>query len=204
MRGLACCLLPLACVLLSSCSSGSNDFCILGYTTQSQFARDIHTIRVPIFKNKTFVRGIEFELTEAVVKQIEVRTPWKVVGCGEDADTELMGTVVAVSKHDTLVNELNEIRQGEETVGVQLLWRDLRTGELLTRLPTPPPLAEVPQPGQQKPAVATPVPIQDTFGILVLRSSSFVPELGQSTSSARKQVVDDLAKQIVNMLETPW
>lgn len=204
MRRFACCLLPLACVLLSSCASGSYDFCVLGYTTQSQFARDIRTVRVPIFKNRTFVRGIEFELTEAVIRQIEVRTPWKVVGCGEDADTELVGTVVAVGKHDTLVNPLNEIRQGEVTVGAQILWRDLRTGELLTRVPTPPPLAELPTPGTDKQTLPAPVPIQESFGILVLRSASFVPELGQSTSSARKQAVDDLAKQIVNMLETPW
>jgi hypothetical protein len=202
MRRFAYCLLPLAALVLSSCSSGSYDFCVLGYTTQSQFDRTIHTVRVPIFRNRTFVRNIESELTQEVVRQIEVRTPWKVVGCSEDADTELVGTVVMVTKHNNLVNPLNEVRQGDATVGVQILWRDLRTGELLTRLPTPPPLEELPPPGGQK--QATPVPLQESLGILVIRSASFIPELGQSTSSARKQVVDDLAKQIVNMMEMPW
>src|SRR5262249_17964743 len=204
MQRFAYCLLPLAALVLSSCSSGSYDFCVLGYTTKSQFDCTIHTVRVPIFRNRTFVRQIEFELTEAVVRQIEVRTPWKVVGGSDDADTELVGTVVLVNKHNNLVNPLNEVRQGDETVGVQILLRDLRTGELLTRLPLPPPIEELPLPGGQKQATPTPVPLQESFGILVLRSASYVPELGQSTSSARKQVVDDLAKQIVNMMEMPW
>jgi hypothetical protein len=202
MRRLLCCLLPIACCLLSSCSS-SSDLCIFGYTTQSQFSSDIRTVRVPIFKNRTFIKGIEFQLTEAVQKQIEARSPWKVVGCEQDADTELLGTVVAVGKHNTLVNPLNEIRQGEMTVGVQILWRDLRTGEILSKAAEPPPLPAPPVPEGTRTPAPTPLFVAEG-GMLVLRSSSFVPELGESTSSARKQVVDDLAKQIVNMMEVPW
>jgi hypothetical protein len=200
MRRPLCCLLPLACCLLASCSAGSYDLCLFGYTTQSQFARDIHTIRVPIFKNKTFVRDIEFELTEAVVKQIELRTPWKVVGCEQDADTELGGTVVTVNKRNVLVNPLNEIRQGELQLAAQIVWRDLRTGELLSgpRLPPPGP---VPPDGRKIPV--TPF-VNPDGGVLVVRNSSLVPELGQSTASARTDVIDELAKQIVNMMELPW
>ncbi|MBI1918290.1 MAG: hypothetical protein HYS12_26665, partial [Planctomycetes bacterium] len=47
----------------------------LGYTTQPNYDMKVHTVRVPIFKNYTFRRGLEFELTREVCKQIEQKTP---------------------------------------------------------------------------------------------------------------------------------
>ena len=36
-------------------------------------------------------QGLEFDLTRAVVREIEAKTPYKVVGADADADTELTG-----------------------------------------------------------------------------------------------------------------
>ena len=189
-------------LLISACSS-TGDFCLCGYTTQSQFTRDIHTIRVPVFQNKTFSRGIEFELTAAVIRQIEARTPWKVVTDG-NADAELTGTVIGLTKHLILQNQLNELREAEYTLGVEVALRD-RSGRTLSGtaaapfhdLPLTPEGAGVPDP--LAPAAPPPAPPQ-----LVQRSATAVPELGQSYASARKEAVDKMAEQIVSMMEAPW
>lgn len=184
-------------LLLASCNS-LDEFTILGYTTRSQHAPDIRTIRVPIFQNRTFVRGIEFELTEAVIKQIEAKTPWKVVQSG-DADTELLGTVIGLPKRIILQNRLNEIREAELTLAVEVIWRDLRTGQVLTC----PPGGMAPAPAAI-PADPLAPPSPPPVPIVVQRSATYIPELGQSNASARQEVVNDLARQIVAAMEVPW
>jgi hypothetical protein len=217
-------------LLACSCGGGGDGVCILGYKAGPPFDRTIRTVRVPIFQNETFIRGIEFQLTELVDKEIEKRTPWKVVGCEQDADTELTGVVTAYAKRLLVPSQLNEIRQGEITLGVYIVWRDLRTGQVLTRAPglPPPPLPGEPPPEglvppmrgappvaglpPVSPNVALPpgllpghrdiIPLEDR--VLIQRTVPFVPELGQSTATARLQVCEDLARQIVNSMELPW
>src|SRR5690348_3492496 len=84
-------------LLLPACEAGGH-FNVLGYSSKPLYDTDIHTIRVPIFQNKTFRRGLEFDLTQAVVRAIEAKTPYKVVSCDCDADTELTGTIINVTK----------------------------------------------------------------------------------------------------------
>jgi Lipopolysaccharide-assembly len=126
-------LLALAAVALTlpSCESDGN-FTVLGYTTKPNYDCSIHTVRVPIFKNRTFRQGIEFELTRAVVREIEQKTPYKVVGPDADADTELTGTILSDIKTTLNVNPLNEIREQETLVSVQVTWQNLRTGEYIS------------------------------------------------------------------------
>ena len=71
----------------------------------------IRTIRVPIFRNQTFYRGLEFSLTQAVVREIEAKTPYKVVGEGCSADTELTGNIVNYAKAILNRTQLNEVRE---------------------------------------------------------------------------------------------
>jgi len=188
-------LVLLSAVLLTAGCHNARDFELFGYSTKTQFPA-VRTVRVPIFKNRTFVRGIEFQLTEAVVKRIEQRTKWKVV-CDGDADAELCGTIINVSKRVITHNPLNEIREGEIALGVEVVWRD-RNGQLLSNGAQPlDPLAAS--------AVIDPLaPLPQAPPLFVQKSAAFIPELGESTSSARKEVVDDLADQIVSLLETPW
>ncbi len=189
--------LPLivAITLASAGCQGPGDFELFGYTTKTQFPA-IRTIRVPIFKNRTFVKGIEFQLTEAVVKRIEQRTRWKVV-CDGDADSELCGTIISVPKRVITHNPLNEIREGEIALGVELVWRDRHGSVLSNGGSALDPLAAS--------AMTDPLaPMPQAKPVFVQRSATFIPELGESTASARKEVVDDLADQIVNMMESPW
>jgi hypothetical protein len=179
---------------VSACTS-SGGITIFGYTSDSAFDTSIKTIRVPTFKNETFYRGLEFQLTQAVIQKIEARTPWKVVQQGY-CDAELTGTIKQVQKHVPLINPLNEVREGEYTLTVEITFTDLRNGSM-----TPTPLAGPDNaPPATNPGDKPSAPGKST----IIRSRAFVPELGQSTATARQQVVEDLAEQIVNMLESPW
>jgi hypothetical protein len=127
----ACAALPL---LLPACSWENGNFTILGYSTAPNYDCNIHTVRVPIFKNKTFRQGVEFELTQAVITAIERYTPYKVVNNDtEPADTELLGTLVTYNKQVTLAGPSNEVREAETSLQVEIVWRDLRSGEYLSR-----------------------------------------------------------------------
>jgi hypothetical protein len=238
-RLIACAALAL---LLPSCETGGN-FTIFGYTTKPNYDTNIHTVRIPIFQNKTFIRGIEFDLTQAVIREIEQKTPYKVVGPGCNADTELTGTVLIFTKGLLNVNQINEVREAETTLTVEVVWRDLRTGEYLTKpirrpgeprlpelqgprglmlggpvAPTAPqePVASEPLPGTgPTPIVEGPLPLPGASApippeqakppsVLVRSQATFIPELGESRTTALQRNVDSLAIQIVSMMETPW
>src|SRR5262245_18623075 len=98
-----------AVLVLPSCGWDGH-LCILGYTTQPNYDTSIRTVYVPIFKNNTFRRGLEFELTRAVIREIEAKTPYKVVSDPCNADTELSGAIIALTK--TVINrtQMNEVR----------------------------------------------------------------------------------------------
>src|SRR5437016_468028 len=100
-------LLPLACaglaLALPACSQDGH-FTVLCYTTAHNYDCSIHTVRVPIFDNRTFRRGLEFDLTQAVVRDIQLHTPYRVVGCDQPADTELQGRIIIGTKGILNVN----------------------------------------------------------------------------------------------------
>src|SRR3989442_5642243 len=138
-------------LFLPSCD-GDGNFTILGYTTRPNYDLSIHTVRVPIFRNQTFYRGLEFDLTQAVVREIEAKTPYKVVSAGCDADTELTGNIVQFTKIILNRNQVNEVREAETILGVEIVWRNLRTAEILS-LPRKGPGAPPPVPADLPPGV---------------------------------------------------
>jgi hypothetical protein len=102
-------------------------------------------------------------------------------------------------------NQLNEVREAETVLAVEVIWRDRRTGDILSRprAPGEPPLGPpaVPAPILPDGTIAPPPPATPT---LVQSVGGFIPELGGSISSARKENVDRLAIQIVSLMEKPW
>ncbi|MCI0642987.1 MAG: LPS assembly lipoprotein LptE [Gemmataceae bacterium] len=182
--------LALTPALLAGCSSDGH-LCILGYTTRPNYDPSIHTVYVPIFQNVTFARGLEFDLTRAVIREIESKSTIKVVSNCENADSELIGKIFSTNKSLITLNQLGEVREAEGLMGVEIVWRDLRAGQSGQLLS-----------GNGKkvghPEGAPPPPI------VVQPNASFVPELGGSLTSAQKQLVDRTAIQIVSMMEQPW
>src|SRR5262249_53873071 len=181
---------------VAACSR-DGQFCIVGYTTQPNYDTSIRTVRVPIFQNVTYWRGLEFDLTRAVVREIELKTPFKVVSDGP-ADTELLGKILGYTKGILNYNQNGEVRDVETTLGVELVWRDLRPGHFGEILSQPKPG----KPGQPPPP--PPPPGAKPPVVLVQSIGGFIPEIGQSLTTAQKQNVDRLAVQIVSMMEKPW
>jgi hypothetical protein len=191
-------LTALSALLLSSCEGGGQ-FTVFGYTTKPNYDLSIHTVYVPIFKNLTLRRGLEFDLTRAVVREIEAKTPYKVVSDCDAADTELTGTIIGLNKNILNRNQLNEVREAETTLAVEIVWRDRRSGEILSR-PRRGPGAPPPLPPDAPPGTKPPPPPP----VLVQSIGDFIPELGGSITTAMQQNVDRLAVQIVSMMEKPW
>jgi Lipopolysaccharide-assembly len=191
-------LIALMVALLPGCGSWDGHFCILGYTTRPMYDLSIRTVRVPIFKNLTIIRGLDFQLTEAVIREIESKTPYKVVQCADAADTELIGSIISFTKAITNINQLGENRSAETTLTVELVWRDLRPGMAGAILSQPlPGKPGDPVPGP--PPVGGPVP-----PVLVQSLGNFAPELGESMATAQQQNINRLAVRIVSMMEKPW
>jgi hypothetical protein len=147
----------------------------------SLYAPDVHTVYVPVFESESFRRNLGERLTEAVVKQIEANTPYKVVGSPQ-ADSVLSGRIVAEGKHVIVEDRFDQPREVESRMVVQVRWVD-RRGDLI---------------GQE---MATPVPSD----ILELTAhGTFVPEFGQSGATAQQDALNRLARQIVAQMEVPW
>lgn len=148
---------------------------ITGYSIRPPYDTNIKTVYVPVFKSVTFRRDINLMLTELVQKEIERRTPYKVVGTPEDADTTLEGTVNFSDKNVMLENPYYLPRQLTTTMVVQATWTDNKAEE-------------------KKPP--NPAVIMETF--------NFYPEIGESAQAAYYRTCEKLAVQIVNMMEQPW
>jgi hypothetical protein len=118
---------PYLLLLLSACASDPT----LGYSSASTFPAQYSTIAIDIFENESFSRDIEFELADALVKEVEARTPYKVTP-GARADTLLTGRITRVELDQLSKSKLTGL--GEEVVlavTVDFTWTNARTGEVI-------------------------------------------------------------------------
>lgn len=142
---------------------------------------DIRTVYVPIFESNSFRRDLGERLTEAVVKEIELKTPYKVVS-DLSADSILTGRIVTDQKRVLAENVNDWPIDTELAYGVQVAWRDRRG------TPIGPPVN---------------IPLFPS-ALSISQSTHFVPESGQSITVAQLTAIDQLAEQIVAQMETPW
>lgn len=123
------CLLCGAIAVVGACSSDPTKGYAVG--TGSAFSRDIRTVHVPIFQNDTYAKGLEFELTDAVIKEIQRTTPWKVTSSG-NADTLLEATITDADLQRLTTQRDSGLTQEQAvSVTVSFNWRDTRSGKTL-------------------------------------------------------------------------
>ncbi len=149
-----------------------------GYTVGNGFNPEIRTVSVPIFENDTFRRGIEVQLTEAVQKEIQKRTPYRLAK-GLDADTRLTGKIVQTRKDVLGENRFDDPRELQISLMVVMKWENLRTGEVLAQ--------------QEVPLSPNAIPLSS--------QADFAPEVGQSLATGTQDSLNQLARRIVNMME---
>lgn len=166
-------LLPAA-VLLPGCAAYQ-----LGNGTL--YNPNIRTIYIPIVRNDTFRPMVGVQLTEALIKAVELRTSYKVIG-DPSADSTLTCRVTSESKQVITENRTDDPRALDAILNIELTWLDRRGNLLMENRFVPP--------GQ--------------FAFLFTQSSHFVPEGGQSVSTALQHDIERLADTIVQQMETRW
>jgi len=159
-------LLVLACLFLTGC----------GYSHGGTFPKEIGSIAVPIFENRTPYRDVEFDLTEALIKEIELRTPYKVVRSG-DADTLLAGVVTNVDQRVLSRRDVGGLPQEMEiSIVVNFEWKHQRTGESL----------------------------RDRHGFITVGRHVPGRPIGEPFEVARHEAVQQLARDIVAVMRADW
>lgn len=149
------------------------------------YAANVRTIYVPLFQSDSFRTtpsiDIGERITEAVCKEIERRTPFKVVGTAEGADSVLTGRVVADTKRMVVESPTDQSRMVEMNYQVLVTWAD-RGGAVLAKGDVPLPAASVD----------------------VGQAAALVPEYGRSVASTQQEAIIKIAQQVVGLMEEPW
>ncbi|MFT3786044.1 MAG: LptE family protein [Tepidisphaeraceae bacterium] len=118
-------------LVLAASGCGYSNSSSPGYTWGTTFRQDVRTIALPVFTTKSFYRGDELRLTQALSNQIESRTPYKVVD-RTSADTILEGQIVKVDVGTVSQDPINALPQEQlYTITIDFTWKDLRTGQIL-------------------------------------------------------------------------
>lgn len=171
---------PVAALLgISLAFAASGCGSILGYSIRPPFDKGVKSVYVPVFKSTTFRRDVNIMLTDLVIKEIERRTPYKVIQKRDEADSMLEGTINFAEKNVVVENPFNLPRQLTATLIVFATWTDNTV--------------DINDPEYRVPA---PAAISETF--------NFYPEIGETSEAAFYRCCEKLATQIVNMMEQQW
>lgn len=145
------------------------------------YAPDITTVYVPMIESASYRRDLGERLTEAVIKEIELTTPFKVVG-SPDADSILSARLVSDTKRVILENQNDDPRALEMAVNVEITWLNRRRQPL---------------------GAPQRIGLPREF-LTIANNSTLVAEAGQSVATAEQQAIQRLAQQIVSTMEESW
>ncbi|MHC4509726.1 MAG: LPS assembly lipoprotein LptE [Planctomycetota bacterium] len=103
-----------------------------GYSNESLFPRDVGTVCLQMFDNQSFRRGVEYELSDALAKRIELETPYKIVSDPDLADTVISGQITSIGELALSTDrDIGVVLEKEVEVQAAVTWKNLKTGELL-------------------------------------------------------------------------
>lgn len=151
------------------------------FGSRSLYRGDVRTVYVPVVRNQTFRHDLGPRLTEAVVRLIEMRTPYKVTG-DPAADSTLQISITGETKSVLTESASDDPRALDAVLVAQVTWNDR----------------------QGTPLLQNHVILDDNLGTNLLQGSRFVPEAGQSLQTAMQDTIDDLADRIVSQMEMRW
>lgn len=151
------------------------------FGSASLFPSNIRTVHVPVVNNATFRHDLGVRLTELIIREIELRTPYKVTA-DPSADTTLNCQVINETKRVLTETENDYARALDTAVMVRASWTD-RSGRLLMNNAI--------------------VPTGD-LSIFFSQDERMVPEAGLSVDIAMQRALEDIAGRIVDQMETRW
>jgi hypothetical protein len=166
---LLCLGLTAAGALLGGCAGAS------GYTNASLFPSDIETVYLEMFDNRSFRRGVEYTLTDALAKRIEAQTPYKIVSDRDRADSVMSGQLVTIGEGIlTIERETGRALEKEVLLTAVVNWKNLKTGRLMLNNQN------------------------------VTATASFSEFQSQDFTYASAVAANKLATNIVQLMENPW
>jgi len=152
-----------------------------GYVVGPLHREQIRSISVPVFSCEDDRKWLGLRLTEAVHKEIQRRLPYQVVP-GPSADSRLTGRVLAAYKDVMGETRNDDPRTLQLQLAVEVTWTDTRTQQVLARQ----------------------VVADDSPAVTLMTDARFSPEMGQSMATASQEMIDRMARRIVDLLEAPW
>ncbi len=155
--------------LLPGCGSPA------GYSSESLFPDDVRTICIEMFDNRSFRRGAEYAVSDALVKRVASQTPYKIVSDTNRADSVMSGQLVSISESIlTLEREIGRPLEKEVVLTAVVNWKNLQTGRLMINNKT------------------------------VVASASYSEFQGQDFTYASAVAANKLAQKIVELMENQW
>ncbi|MFM9068782.1 MAG: LPS assembly lipoprotein LptE, partial [Planctomycetota bacterium] len=142
----------------------------------------VRTVQVPIVESDSLRRQLGERLTEAIVKQLELNSSYKVVGSADAADSVLRCRLIGDQKRVLAETRTDEMRATALSFQVQMEWMDRRNQSLLQR---------------------TELPLPSSL-LTIAQSKTMIAETGQSVASTQQAALDALARQIVEQMEAAW
>ena len=164
-----CLLLCICCLGLSGCDG------MLGYSNESMFPKNVHSVCLKMFDNQSFRRGVEYDLSDALAKRIELETPYKIISNADRADTIISGQILSITEFALSTDrEIGSILEKEVELRAVVDWKNLKTGDLL-------------------------IDHQE-----VRASASYSPYQMQDFKYASSLAANNLARKIVELMERKW
>jgi hypothetical protein len=103
-----------------------------GYSNESMFPEDVRSVCLEMFDNQTFRRGVEYELSDALAKRIEVDTPYKIVSDTDRADSVISGQIVSIGELALSTDrDIGTVLEREVELRAVVNWKNLKTGQLM-------------------------------------------------------------------------
>lgn len=151
------------------------------FGSASLYPSDIRTVHIPVVRNDSFRHDLGPQLTDALVKEVERRTPYKVVS-NPNADSTLRCAITSQSKVVLTETSSDDPRALDSAIVVGATWTS-RDGRRLMQN-----------------SMAT----VDSDSTGFSQSVRFVPEAGQSIDTANQEAINSLARRIVSQMESRW
>jgi hypothetical protein len=150
------------------------------YHIRPPFDPSIKTIYVAPVRSRTFRRDANLMLWEELIKEVERRTPYKVVGKKELADSTLESEINFTDKNIIVENPFNLPRQLTATLTANVAWYK-----------------------GDKP-IGDPAMNNGLNGMTVTTVFNFFPEAGESSEAAFLRCCQQMAKEVVGAMEEKW
>jgi hypothetical protein len=156
----------------AACSSDPRS----GYAWGASRDESLGPIATPVWENETYSHGVEARLTEALAKEIQRTTPWKVAS-QESARTVIVGTIRSVELRKLSAADVSGL---VEDVGVEITadfeWKERSSGRVIVA----------------------------RRGLRSI--GTFVPALGvgERLEVGQNEAVGRLARDVVASMRAPW